>query len=568
MPSWIASMRSQATLKKYCVVIAIGLLVLLAYGPSFRAGFIWDDDVHVTGNAQMRDFQGFFRIWTTPEAVYYPLTSTFFWIETHLWGNKPFGYHLFNLIVHIANSFLVYLILQSFFEFFIAFFAALLFAVHPIQVESVAWITELKNLLSAFFCLMSALFYLLYSGTMTRGRGKRYLAALFFFILAVLSKSQVVMLPVVFLFFHWFKKDKPLPGQLKALAPFFLISLLASCWTIWEQTFHSGAFGNDWTAPFLERLLRSAHILWFYAAKIAFPHPLMFLYPKWTTDVHSFRSYFPLFLLMLTTLFLTLLRKKIAPRVLFCLLYFAVMLFPFLGFFNIYFMKYSFVGDHFVYHAGLGLMVVFACFINGIRKPKTLKWFMMALTVLVLTGMTYVHALTFRSSETLWRDTANKNPRAWLAFHNLATVLYSRWDVMGAIRNYELALKIRPDFAEAHSNLSYLLASTHQGDLAIAHGLAAIRLQPNSAASHLNLGIAFHESGDIKNAEEQYKKAISLSPGLDAAYADLADLWAPQNRKEALRWLKAGLHQNPNSPLLRGKLHRILEEQEIQDRSA
>jgi len=542
-------------------LILIGLAVLFVYWPSLDSGFIWDDDVHLTQNVNMQDLRGLGQIWTSPAAVYYPLTSTVFWIEARLFGNHPMGYHAFNIALHTANAFLIFLILAQYFEFFIAFSAALVFAVHPVQVESVAWITELKNVLSGFFCFLSVLFYQRHvAGTACRGK-RYYFISLGFYAAAVLSKSQVIMLPVVFLLYHTFRTPRESARKIAGLAPFFLISIFAALWTVWEQSLHSGAIGNDWSLSLIQRTLLSVRCLWLYAVKMVFPFLLMFIYPKWNpAGLLSLGFSFVLFLLTAVLLTLLAFKNKINRWILFGLIYFTVMLFPCLCFFDIYFMKYSFVADHFAYHAGIGLITVGIYLLSRIRRPPYLRSFLAAVIVLIFAGIAHAHTGAFRSSKTLWLDTVRKNPEAWLAYHNLATELYREGNIAGAVRHYDLALKIKPDFAEAHINLCYLLAATRNAGPAVMHGRTAIRLQPENASAHLNLGIALFESGDSTGAKEEFQKALALNPKLDDAYANLADvLIAENNQESALDTVRSGLRQNPASIRLRDMLDRLSE---------
>jgi len=255
-------------------------LVVLVYLPVLEAGFIWDDDKHLTENPCIVGPLGFAGIWTTAEATYYPLVLTTFWIEHALWGFAPLPYHLVNVLVHAACAIVLWLVLARLLVPG-AWLGAALWALHPVQVESVAWVTELKNTQSGLFFLLSILCFLKWR----ESRGSTsYVLALLCAIAAILSKSSTVMLPVVLGLCGWWQ-DRSLSRRAVApLAPFFLISIAASAWTIWEQQFHSGAIGTDWAQTWPERLIIAGRDVWFYLGKLAWPHPLVFIYPRWRID--------------------------------------------------------------------------------------------------------------------------------------------------------------------------------------------------------------------------------------------------------------------------------------------
>ena len=279
-------------------------VTVVAFWPALHGGFVWDDDVHLTANPTIVGPLGFKEIWTTVAAVYYPLTLTSFWIQHQLWGLDPFPYHLVNTVMHAAAVILLWRVLIQL-KVRGAWYGAALWALHPVQVESVAWITELKNTQSCVFYLLAISLFLKWLAGTSQGRRVEwhYLLALLTAVLAILSKTSTVMLPVVLALCWWWKDARWRYRDLFWLAPFFLISLVAGVWTIWEQEHHSGALGLEWMQTWPDRLVIAGRILWFYPGKLLWPNPLIFIYPRWAIDSTRLVAYLPV-LGALTLLFI------------------------------------------------------------------------------------------------------------------------------------------------------------------------------------------------------------------------------------------------------------------------
>jgi hypothetical protein len=332
-------------------------LVVLAYLPVLQAGFIWDDDKHLTENPCIVGPLGFAGIWTTAEATYYPLVLTTFWVEHALWGFAPLPYHLVNVLVHGACGVVLWLVLAKL-RVPGAWAGAALWALHPVHVESVAWVTELKNTQSGVFFLLAILSFLKWRESRTldggRGRSMHYALALVCAVAAILSKSSTVMLPVVLGLCSWWEERRWRWRSAAPLVPFFLISALASGWTIWEQKFHSGAIGTAWAQSWPERFIIAGRDVWFYLGKLAWPHPLVFIYPRWQIDASHPLAYLPLLAGVGAGLYGWRQRHGWGRPLCFAFAYFAVSLFPVLGFFDVYYFRFSFVADHFQYLASMG----------------------------------------------------------------------------------------------------------------------------------------------------------------------------------------------------------------------
>src|SRR5438105_7225490 len=327
------------------------LLVFLAYARVGDAGFIWDDEQHLTQNPVIIGPLGLADIWTSASAVYYPLVLTTFWLLHHFVGLNPLPYHVLNVAFHATSALLFWRVL---FQLRVrgAWLAAAIWALHPVLVQSVAWITEMKNTQSAFFYLLAISCFL--QSRNRKRNGIFYWLTIFFFAAAITSKPSTVMLPVVLALCLWWREGGIKRRDLRLLLPFVLISLLASGWTIWEQKFHSHAIGADWVQTPLQRVLISADAIWFYLLKLIWPHPLIFIYPRWNVDPSQWFAWIPLVALLVTATVLFIKRNSRWRPVVFAFAYFVITLFPVLDFFDVYFFRYSFVSDHFQYLASMG----------------------------------------------------------------------------------------------------------------------------------------------------------------------------------------------------------------------
>ena len=348
--------------------VFLAILCGIVYTHFLQNSFIWDDDYYLTQNPHLKNVDGLKRIWfdmlATPQ--YYPLVFTSFWIEHKFWGLDPLGYHLDNIIIHCINTILLWRIL-SFLEVKGSWLAATIFLIHPIQAESVAWISERKNLLSGFFSFLSLYFFFQFynldksSNFNEDQNGKRswtvYGISLFFFICALLSKTIACTLPAVILLIYWWKQNCIRRRLFLMMVPYFAIGLGAATLTIWLEKFQVGAMGHEWEFSFVDRFLIAGRVLWFYIGKLVWPNPIIFIYPRWVIDSSIWWQYIYPITFLLLVFMLWYWRKNIGRGPLTAILFFAGSLFPALGFFNVYPMRYSFVADHFQYLPCIGVIV-------------------------------------------------------------------------------------------------------------------------------------------------------------------------------------------------------------------
>ncbi len=542
-------------------------MTLVAYLPALQGGFVWDDDDYVVNNLLLHSLKGLSQIWfapgTTPQ--YYPLSFTSFWVDYHLWKLNPLGYHLTNLLFQATNAILLWTLLRRLCVPG-AWLAAAIFAIHPVNVESVAWITERKNVLAGFFYLSSALACLQFwlpdlaagegrtqRGLQTTAAGlgnwKCYWLALLLYLCALLAKTATIALPVAVLLVVWWKRGKMGWRALFPLAPFLAVGMAMGLLTVWVEKHFVHAAGREWTFSLLERCLIAGRAVWFYLGKLVWPHPLMFVYPRWEIQAARPLAYLPVLALLVVLFILWLNRKGWARPMLVALVYFLMLLFPVLGFFDVYFFRYSFVADHFQYLAGIGPLTLAAAGITlAFKKTKpVLKLAGCGALLLTLGVLTWQQAGIYRDMETLWQDTLVKNPDCWMAHSNLGLLLKNQGHIEEAIEHYHQALQIAPNAWDALNDLGVALADKGQFDEAIEYYHKSLQIDPNLFAVQNNLGHALAAEGRFDEAIEYYRQALQISPNFSDALNNLGNALATRGRfDEAIDNYRKAVQVNPD----------------------
>jgi protein O-mannosyl-transferase len=503
-------------------------LLVLVYLPALRGGFLWDDDAHVTRQS-LRSLHGLGRIWFETGATqqYYPLLHSAFWIEHRLWGDSVLAYHLLNVALHASVAWLLFAVLRSL-SFPAPRLAALLFALHPVCVESVAWISEQKNTLSAVFYLLSALVYLHFDEARVKSS---YWGAFALFVLALLTKTVTATLPAALLVVFWWRRGRlSWRRDIAPLLPWFAAGLAIGLRTAWVERKLIGAEGADFSFTALQRLFLAGRVVAFYLRSIIWPAHLMFIYPRWSLGPGSSRAFLWLAgILALLGVLAWLARTRRGPLAGF--LIFCGTLFPALGFVNVYPFLFSFVADHFQYLACIGIIVPAGWGLYWIAERPPLgpagRACLLAAVPAVLGFLSWRQAGTYRDSETLYRATLAKNPAAWLAHFNLAVTLgMGPEHISEAISEYEATVKLKPDHWRAHNNLaSALLKLPGRANDAVAEYGEALRYNPSYAEAHNNLAIALEEMpGRSGEAADHLREAIRIRPDYDAAHSNLGTL--------------------------------------------
>ncbi|MGB8368349.1 MAG: tetratricopeptide repeat protein [Verrucomicrobiia bacterium] len=526
----------------------IVVLVFLAYLPALRGGFIWDDDEYVTNNPLLTAPDGLRRIWFSMDSPsqYFPLTYTVFCMEHSLWGLNPTGYHSVNILLHAINALLVWRLLKRL-SVPGAWLAAALFALHPVQVESVAWITELKSVLSLFFILLTLGCWIEFIGD--RSRRFWHWLALVFYALALFSKTTACTLPAALLLILWLKAQPIDWRRLAQVVPFLAMGLGMGLLTTWWERFHQGTQGELFSMGGRERLLVASHALWFYAGKLFWPVNLTFSYPRWAIDPANPSAYGWLLLGIGLGVAIYFTRRFVGRSVEVAALYYAATLSPLLGFVMLYTFRYTFVADHYQYVASLGLIALAAAGITLAFKTKPiLKGAVGGVLLLTLGLLTWRQAGIYRNLETLWRDTLAKNPDCWMAHNNLGLLLKDQGRIEEAMEHYHKALQINPNAAITLDDLGMALIAKGQFDEAIENFRQAIQINPNYAAALDNLGIALAAKGRFDEAIENYYKAIQINPNSAPALYNLGMAFAAKGRfDEAIKNFRQAIQINPNS---------------------
>lgn len=499
------------TLRVVALGAALVALLVAVYANALDGEFLWDDDSHVSANPVIIGPFGLREIWTTGAANYFPLVLTNFWIQHALWGLNPVGYHSVTLAFHVLGALLLWRVLGQL-RVPGAWVGAALWAVHPVQVESVAWICELKNTQSGVFFLLAISFFVRWvESTPASAKAPRFSAAYVFAlvsaVLAILSKPSTVMLPVILvLCWWWLRRDVRLRSMFW-VAPFFLLSALASAWTIWEQKVRSGASGAEWDFTLAERFLIAGRAVWFYLGKLFWPEPLVFIYPRWVINGAQPLAYLPVIALVAALWLLWRNRTGRSAGVLFAAGFFVVMLFPILGFFNVYFFRYSFVGDHFQYLASMGPMAAIGAAL--MLAGPWVRRFAPPLLLSVSALLAWRHSQEFRDNETLWRATLAKNPNSPMPWVNLGVEQMQQGDTPGAVASFERALQLDPRSDDAFNNLGLIALEAGEFEMALAHFRNAVAVRPLSHEAHSNLSFALRRAGQLEEAIHHGQIAVN-----------------------------------------------------------
>ncbi|HEY4233056.1 MAG TPA: tetratricopeptide repeat protein, partial [Lacipirellulaceae bacterium] len=465
---------------------------------------------------ELRSLGGLYRIWFDLGATqqYYPLLHSAFWFEHLLWGDEPLGYHLTNLLLHCGVVCLVYAVLRRL-RIPGALLAAAIFAVHPVEVESVAWITEQKNTLSALFYLSAMLAYLRFDETR---KPSSYWLAFALFLLGLLAKTVTATLPAALLVIFWWQRGKlDWRNDFRPFVPFFIVGAAAGILTAWVERKLIGAQGAEFELSFLERGLIAGRAIWFYFGKLAWPVELTFIYPRWNVDTAIWWQWlFPLAAVAVLAGLVVVRRWWRAPLA--GWLFFVGTLFPVLGFLNVFPFIYSFVADHFQYLAGLGIIVLFASGATLVMRrlpdrAQSLGKLASLVLVATLALLTWQQSGMYSDLDTLYQTTIARNPNCWMAYNNLGVhFAKDKLDDAAAIKFYRQSLALKPDFADSHYNLANALVRVGNREDAMAEFNQALDLKPNFAEAENNLGNLLRGMGQTQEAIAHLARAAAMEP--------------------------------------------------------
>jgi protein O-mannosyl-transferase len=519
--------------------IVLVVAVFLAYQPAWNGGFVWDDDLHLLNNPVLRP-GGLVEAWKPGGYVnYWPLTFSVYRLEYELWGLKPLGFHLVNIALHAASALLVWRILANL-RIPGAMLAAAVFALHPVNVESVAWIAQLKNVLCLPLALLSMLFFLRHERD--GGKGDRHLLceapegpfrqkvpvtfsawcerwqlalSLGLFFLSTLAKGMMLTLPVVLLACAWWQRGRIDRRDVLRVLPFFIVAAVMAAVEVFMQ--HSGSgdvvIRSD---GIFGRAAVAGCAVWFYFWKLLWPVDLTLVYPRWNVDARELASYLPGLLLAALLAMAWWQRRGWGRPVLMLLICYVALLLPVLGFVDIIFMQYSLVADHWQYAATIvpcaALAGIATTLARRLRLPRPAGC-ALGLGVLAILGvLTFFQSRTFENITTLYRTTIDRNPRCWLAQNNLGKLLMDQGRADQAIAYFEDAVRSKRDYVDAYCNLGNALARLGRAEEAIPQYEEALRLDSKCFDAHYNLAVTLAKEGQAREAIEQYHSALKINP--------------------------------------------------------
>ena len=531
-------------------LVALGLLVIVPYLPAMLwGGFVWDDSLCIKVDP-VREVSGLQQIWFSPSANeeedhYWPLVYTTFWLEHKLWGFAPAGYHIVNVLLHLANTLLVWHLLRRL-AVPGAWVVAAVFAVHPLHVESVAWIIERKDVLSGLFYLASVLVWMRF---VEQPSSRWYVWSLVLYAAGLLSKSIVVTLPAALLIYHWWKQGRVTSTDLWRLVPFFAVGLVI---TIGDLAFYRSETSSSLDYSLAERMLIASHALWFYAGKLLWPSELAVIYPRWDLHVADPLAWGYLVAAVALVVALWRFRRQLGRGPLAGALFFAVTISPVLGFVDYTYMKYAFVADRHQYLAGIGIMVVvIGSAAYGVRRLSSM-WQKGALgiaaVVLVVLGLqTWRQASIYRDDETFNRHIIALNPQARNAHRHLGIALYEQGRYEEALDSYRVAAAHRPNYAKVHSNLGMVLNKLERFEEAETHIRRAIALDPETKIRYQRLGNALYGQGRYAESADAYRVATEQYPDYAQAHSGLGAALNELGRfEEAETHLRRAIELNPD----------------------
>jgi tetratricopeptide (TPR) repeat protein len=521
---------------------------LAAYYPALTGELLWDDEGHVT-RPDLQSWSGLFRIWFEVGATqqYYPLLHSAFWIEHAIWGDATLGYHLVNVLWHATAACLLAVLLRRL-ALRGALLAAFVFALHPVCVESVAWISEQKNTLSTVFYLAAALAWLRFEEDR---KPSRYAIATLWFVAALLTKSVTATLPAALLVVAWWRRGRlSWRNDVAPLLLWFVLGVAAGLGTVWFESEQIGAKGDDFALSVLERGLLAGRVIWFYLGKLVWPAELTFFYPRWTIDAaEAWQWVYPVTALAVLAAFFIWSRRNRAPLV--AALLFGGTLVPVLGFVNVYPFVFSYVADHFQYLASLGMIAFLTAAATqaGSRLPGP-RWGAPTLAAMVLLGLgtlTWRQSGMYRDPTTLYETTLARNPDSWVARLNLGTTLADSGRVHESLPHLRRALELKPNSPEVLNSLGDALNRLNRPQDALPLLQRAVQLQPGFAAAYNTLGASLLASGRGEEGIAAFKRSLELQPDHVLVRVNLGWALANQGRvAESIVHYEQVLRQQPD----------------------
>jgi tetratricopeptide (TPR) repeat protein len=594
-PSGESSLSATASSGEWLLGLLLAIATILFYQQAWRAGYIWDDDIYVTGNNLLTAPDGLRRIWFSFDSPsqYFPLVYTTFRFEHALWGLNPAGYHVVNIFLQAANAVLVWRLLRLL-RVPGAWLAAAIFALHPVHVESVAWITERKNVLMGFFFLLALLCWTHFVESGTRWKWRWYGLALICYALALFSKTTACTIPAALVLILWWKEKRIDWRRWAQIAPFVALGIVMGLVSIWWERYHQGTQGQLFALGIPERIVVASRALWFYAGKLLWPAHLSFNYPQWTISA-SPSDFLWLAALGVLGAAIYFARRKLGRGPEIAAVFYVATLSPMLGFIMLYTFRYTFVADHYQYIASIGPIALAAAGLttglNALsRNARLFLPIFCGVLLLSLGAKTWQQCGAYTDLDSLWKATISENPASWMAYNNAGILRVQAGQLDEGIAAYKKALELNPKFAEAYFNLgNALLRAGHADEAtaayekaleleprmqrkvgdsllqagrleeAIAHYQAAVRFNPNDAALMNDLGKALSQVGKTDEAIAAFRRVVELNPKNASSHYNLGNVLLHAGRiEEATDQFRQALEINPDYAAAHNNLGNVL----------
>ena len=514
---------------KPLLVAAQAALIVLAgwwiYAPALHGTWLWDDGSRISENPRVQDPAGLWQIAFTPVAADdFRLTEAMDWLQWQLWGDHTFGFHVTNVALHLVSAFLIWRLFTRL-GLREAWLGALLFVIHPLLVESVAWVSELKNTLSLVPLLVALNLFVEFDRTR---RPRDYLALLFCFLVALLAKSSVAMFPGVMLLYAWWKRDRLTRRDLLPAAPCLLLSALLGLGAAAHQASTRLWEGDSFALGGVASRIAGAGLdLGFYFGRFFLPLDPLPNYPRWTIDPPTAAQFLPWLAMAVAFCWLWRRRAGWGRHVLFGLGFFVINLLPVLGFAKGSYFQIAWVADHFAYLAMIGLIGLVTAAMGDLTDRFQLfsrPLYAVAAGAILLWLMVQSHAYAqqYRDTMTLWTYTIARNPGTFMGQTVVGNELLAHGEAADAIPHYRIALRFEPNFPMARNFLGVALAKTGHPEEAIAEFRETIRRAPLEPVAYRSLGLALADADRVEEALPYLRQAAELDPDSAAPHVDLS----------------------------------------------
>ncbi len=531
-PVAVANPRPAQGRLDWWLALLLFVAVVAAYQPAWHGGFLYEDEMYARDNPLLTATGGLWRLWFTLESPsqYFPLTHSVFLIQRALWSGGTAGYHWVNIILHAGTALVLWRVLRRL-GIPGAWFGAALFALHPVQVESVAQISELKNVLSGLFFVGSLFFWASYA---EKGAMRLWLFAFVCALLALAAKTTACVLPVPLLLIFWWR-HKPMGTRRLwfSVAPFIVASGLAALVAFAWERLHNTSAPGDASVGIIERVLIACRAIFFYLGKLAWPADLMFSYPRWDVSRFNWQDYIWLAALLLLVALILALRRRLGRGPEVALLFFVSVLSPLLGLLTIYTFRYTFVADHYQYLACIGPLALFAAAVHWLLLNRgLLATFVPGLVVAIAAGLTWNRAHAYANADALWTDTIRKNPQSWMAENNYGLTLLGRSARSEALAHFQRAHQLAPGNGEIARNTGQCLLELQQPGTARPFLQQAVSADAHDAQARRDLARALLQLGQPEEALRNATEAVTVNPRDAKAHVVMASVLIRQGRAE------------------------------------